>query len=164
MAFFFLKISFYGNWPPAPKMYFGFILLFIVSHHMILLLLESPDIDLPNYKNLFSAYGQTCKLPLWIHETNLPVSRVSLLHVAYITVWRTHNSRDNRFRQDSCDRSSSDVDHIIHFGQCLKDAITLLSHDFAGLTKSGLKSGLNTGPKQHHPPVTHKVHYYEIEQ
>ena len=59
-------------------MYFGFI---SASHHMILLLLESPDIGLPNHKNWFSAYGQTCKLPVWI---NLPVSRVSSLHVAYM--------------------------------------------------------------------------------
>jgi len=65
-------------------MYFGFISLFIASHHMILLFLESPDIGLPNHKNLFSAYGQTCKLPVWIHGTNLPVSRVSSLHVAYM--------------------------------------------------------------------------------
>jgi len=51
---------------------------------MILLLLESPDIGLPNHNNLFSAYRQTCKLPVWIHGTNLPVSRVSSLHVAYM--------------------------------------------------------------------------------
>ena len=39
-------------------MYFGFISLFIASHHMILLFLESPDIGLPNYKNFIF-----CKLP-----------------------------------------------------------------------------------------------------
>jgi len=34
---------------------------------MILLLLESSDMGLPNYKKLFSANWQTCKLPVWIH-------------------------------------------------------------------------------------------------
>ena len=67
-------------------MYFGFISLFIASHDMILLLLESSDIGLPNHKNLFSANRQTCKLPVWIHGTNLAVSRVSSLRVAYMAV------------------------------------------------------------------------------
>jgi len=58
----------------------------IASHHMILLLLESSDVGLPNHKNWFSANQQTCKLPVWIHGTNLPVSRVSSLHVAYMAV------------------------------------------------------------------------------
>ena len=54
-------------------MNFGFISLFIASCHRILLLLESPDIGLPNQINSFSANWQTCKLPVWIHRPSLPV-------------------------------------------------------------------------------------------
>jgi len=40
---------------PAPKMYFGFFSLFIVLGHMILLHLESPDMQLSNHR----------KFPFW---------------------------------------------------------------------------------------------------
>jgi len=68
-----------------------------LTHLITWILLESFDIGLSNYKNLFSANWQTCKLPVWIHRTNLPVSRVSSLQV----VPTLHNLRQIKLESNT---------------------------------------------------------------